>query len=57
MRAAREQANRDTELNRLKAQLKSLREMLRESHKVLPLPLTPNLPGEPQGAQGRLGLG
>ena len=40
MRAAREQANRDTELNRLKAQLKSLREMLRESHKVLPLTLT-----------------
>jgi len=35
VRAAREQANRDTELNRLKAQLKSLREMLRESHKVL----------------------
>ena len=36
MRAAREQANRDTELNRLKAQLKSLREMLRERFPWLP---------------------
>jgi len=35
LRAAREQANRDSELGRLRAQLKSLREMLRESHKVL----------------------
>ena len=35
MRAAREQANRDSELGRLRSQLKSLREMLRESHKVL----------------------
>ena len=32
---AREQAKRDEEVGRLKAQLKSLREMLRESHKVL----------------------
>ena len=32
---AREQAKRDEEVSRLRGQLKSLREMLRESHKVL----------------------
>ena len=35
LRAAREQAHRDSELGRLRAQVRSLREMLRESHKVL----------------------
>ena len=33
---AREQAKRDEEVGRLRGQLKALRDMLRESHKVLP---------------------